>query len=98
MGAVKALAESVTSAGMTLVELQDSGVQFVLTAAQDGWAWFIAPDSDEYTQDDWVFHALRHGKAPSFDDAVTALAQATVMLLPDTPFATARRPILRPVK
>lgn len=66
-----------------LVSLHESGIDFALLAdGKAGYCWYLPnPDGPE-EQEDWVFHALRHGRAGSFPEAVRQLRNAAAELHP----------------
>lgn len=93
MGAMKEAVVDLGAAALTLTELYASDIDFVLTAEHgDGYRWYLVNMNDEYEQEDWIFHALKHGQADTFEDAVDGLAKAVVGFYPLSAFAQARRP------
>lgn len=91
MGAVREQVVGLGEATFTLVELHNGGVNFVLVAdGSEGYCWYLPNPDGPAEQEDWVFHALRHGKASSLEEAVNQLASAAVREFPDSSFGQMR--------
>lgn len=60
----------------TLCKLQADGVSFVLASDEKGWTWYVPNLDVTPEQDDWIFHALRHGTGSTIVQAVTGLLTA----------------------
>lgn len=77
MGAVKEIVTaSIEEATSALCELHANQVSFVLTSDKDGWYWYLPNLDVTPEQDDWIFHALEHGSARTFSQAVLGLCAA----------------------
>lgn len=88
MAAVKEMAIGIGEAGFKLVELLNGGINFVLLGdGSNGYCWYLPnPDGPE-EQEDWVFHALRKGRASSFVEAVDDLCKSAQALWPESDYA-----------
>lgn len=85
--AIELIVDPAVSA-QVLVDLYEGGIDFVLSGdGKAGFCWYLPnPDGPE-EQEDWIFHALRHGRAPSLNEAVRQLRDAAIELHPHAQYA-----------
>lgn len=81
-----------SGAGATLEALAEEGIRFVLTFEPGvGYRWYLPNPWGPEDQEDWIFHALRHGgHDSSLEAAVEQLATGVRLQFPESKFALRR--------